>query len=101
MDSDIFYRARLRAKGQVTLPAEVRMLLALDEGDDLLIRVNEAGKIEIQQAVTVPAEQAYFWTERWQKMEQAAQADIDAGRVKRYHGVDEAVSALEHPDQHA
>jgi AbrB family looped-hinge helix DNA binding protein len=90
-----FYKTRLRARGQVTLPAEVRELLALAEGDDLLIRVNESGTIEIQQTITVPSDQAYFWTERWQKMERAAQEDIEAGRVKRFRDVDAAISALD------
>jgi AbrB family looped-hinge helix DNA binding protein len=94
-DDTIFYKTRLRAKGQVTLPAEVRELLSLNEGDDLLIRVNEVGKIEIHPAITVPSEQAYFWSKRWQELELAAQADIEARRVKHFPSVDEAISALE------
>jgi AbrB family looped-hinge helix DNA binding protein len=97
-DDTKFYKTRLRAKGQVTLPAEVRELLSLDEGDDLLIRVNESGKIEIQLAVIVPSDQAYFWSKRWQELERAAQADIEAGRVKRFSSVNEAISALEDLD---
>ena len=45
--------------------------------------------------VTVPADQAWFWTERWQKMERDAQADIDAGRVTRYEDADRAIDVLE------
>jgi AbrB family looped-hinge helix DNA binding protein len=92
------FKTRLRTKGQLTLPAEVRELLSIDEGDDLIFRVIEGGKVVIERAITIPAEQAWFWTERWQRMERAAQANIDAGRVYHYADVDEALSALELPE---
>jgi antitoxin MazE len=45
--------------------------------------------------VTIPADQAWFWTEHWQEMEREAQADIEAGRVSRYKDADSAIEALE------
>lgn len=90
-----YYRARLRAKGQVTLPAEVRSLLDLGEGDDLAFYINEEGRIVIDRLYTIHPDQAWFWSERWQRMEQEAQSDIDAGRVTRYANADEAIDALE------
>lgn len=33
--------------------------------------------------------QAYFWTKEWQEAEREADADIQAGRVKRFKSVDE------------
>ena len=95
MDRVDVFKSRLRTKGQVTLPGEVRKLLSADEGDDLIFRVADNGQIVIERAITIPADQAWFWTERWQRMEMEAQADIDSGRVQRYPGVDEAISSLE------
>ncbi len=95
MKKDELFKTRLRTKGQVTLPVEVRELLNVGEGDDLIFRLIEGGRIVVEREITIPAEQAWFWTERWQRMERAAQADIDAGRATRYAGVDEAISALE------
>lgn len=89
------YKTRLRSKGQVTVPAEVRGLLNLQEGDDIVFFVNEQGRVFVQRLQTIHPEQEWFWTERWQKMEQEAQADIDAGRVSRYANVDDAIEALE------
>ena len=80
MDSE-YFKARLRAKGQVTLPAPIRALLGVEVGDDMTFWRNEAGQVIITKALTVPPDQAWFWTERWQKMEQEAQADIEAGRT--------------------
>jgi AbrB family looped-hinge helix DNA binding protein len=92
------YRSRLRTKGQVTLPGEVRKLLGISEGEDLIFRVEENGQVVVERAISIPADQAWFWTERWQKMEREAQADIDSERVHRYPNVDEAISSLEKTD---
>ncbi|HJW89969.1 MAG TPA: AbrB/MazE/SpoVT family DNA-binding domain-containing protein [Anaerolineales bacterium] len=95
MDTRDFYKSRLRAKGQVTLPSEVRELLEANEGDDLVFRTDESGQVVVERARIIPPDQAWFWTARWQRMEQEAQADIEAGRVHRYANVDEAVADLE------
>jgi AbrB family looped-hinge helix DNA binding protein len=90
-----YFKARVRPKGQVTLPGEIRNLLGLNEGDDLAFSLNEQGQVIITRLEVIPPDQAWFWTEQWQKAEREAQADIDAGRVHRYANIDEAVSALE------
>jgi hypothetical protein len=36
-----------------------------------------------------------YWTRRWQDIEREAQADIDAGRVRRFANVEEAIADLE------
>jgi hypothetical protein len=38
--------------------------------------------------------QAYFWTPRWQRGEQEAQADIYAGRMKRFKTASELIAEL-------
>jgi AbrB family looped-hinge helix DNA binding protein len=90
-----FYKSRLRARGQVTLPGEVRELLKLKEGDDLVFRTTEEGQVIVERARIIPPGQAWFWTERWQQMEREAQVDIESGRVTRYENMDEAISDLE------
>jgi len=74
------FKTRLRAKGQVTLPGEIREMLELSEGDDLLFFVDEKGQVVIERGRVIPPDQAWFWTERWQRIEREAQADIEAGR---------------------
>ena len=90
-----YFKTRVRPKGQVTLPSEIRNLLGLNEGDDLAFSLNEQGQVIITRLEVIPPDQAWFWTEQWQKVEREAQADIDARRVHRYANIDEAVSALE------
>ena len=95
MEHEEIFKSRLRTKGQVTLPSEVRKLLSISEGEDLIFRVDEIGQVIVERAITIPADQAWFWTERWQKMEREAQADIESGRLHRYPDVDEAIAGLE------
>ncbi len=44
--------------------------------------------------VTVPAEQAWFWSDRWQAMEREADADITAGRTTTVDGLEGLVEHL-------
>lgn len=90
-----YFKTRLRPKGQVTLPAEIRAQLNLHEGDDLAFSLNEQGQVVISRLEVIPPGQAWFWSERWQKMEKEARADIEAGRVQRYANVDDAIAELE------
>jgi len=90
-----YFKTRVRPKGQVTLPGEIRDLLGLHEGDDLAFSLNEHGQVVISRLDVIPPDQAWFWTEQWQRAEREAQADIQAGRVRHYGSVDEAIAALE------
>jgi AbrB family looped-hinge helix DNA binding protein len=90
-----FYKSRLRAKGQVTVPSEIRTTLDLNEGDDLAFYINESGQVVVDRLQTIPPDQVWFWTERWQQMEREAQADIEAGKVHRFSNVDDAIAHLQ------
>ena len=90
-----FYKTRLRTKGQITVPAEIRSALGAQEGDDLVFYTDEQGQVLISRAQIIPPDQAWFWSERWQRLEYAAQADLDAGRVVEFSSVSEALTALD------
>lgn len=42
-----------------------------------------------------PADQAWFWVERWQAMEREADADITAGRATVVNGLKGLISHLD------
>jgi hypothetical protein len=44
--------------------------------------------IELHPVIPIPSDQAWFWTERWQRMEREADADIAPGRVVVTEGPD-------------
>jgi AbrB family looped-hinge helix DNA binding protein len=87
---------QVRERGVMTLPSELRRRLGLDGGDvHLEVVEREDGVIELRPSVVVPVDQAWFWSERWQRMERAADADFDAGRLVEADSLDQLLSALE------
>ena len=90
-----FYKTRLRTKGQVTVPPEIRSLLGAAEGDDLVFSTDESGRVVVSRAQLIPPDQAWFWTERWQQMEHEAQADLASGRVKDFADLSSALENLD------
>ena len=87
--------AVLRARGQVTLPAQVRMDLGLREGDSFLITV-EHGRVVLTPAALIPRDQQRFWTPEWQAGERQVDADIAAGVPGQVFSSDEDfLAALE------
>jgi bifunctional DNA-binding transcriptional regulator/antitoxin component of YhaV-PrlF toxin-antitoxin module len=86
----------VQSRGTFVLPAEVRRRYRLD-GADAQIKLIEQddGRLEIVPVVTVPANQAWFWADRWQRMEREADADIAAGRTTTVDGLD---GMLDHLD---
>lgn len=88
---------RLRGKNQVTIPTDVVEQLHLNEGEQLEVTV-ENGHIVLIPVITIEKDQAWFWTEEWQKGEREADADIKAGRTKKFNNVDELIADLESDD---
>ena len=86
----------VQSRGTVALPADLRRRLHLDQADaQVKLIERDDGRIELVPVVAVPADQAWFWTDRWQSMEREADADIAAGRVTVVDGADELVAHLD------
>ena len=90
----------VQARGTIALPADLRRRMHLDEpGAQVQIIEHRDGRIELQPVLPIPADQAWFWTERWQAMEREADEDIAAGRVSHAMDVDEFIANLERAQQ--
>ena len=86
----------LQSRGTVALPADLRHRLHLDEpGAQLQIIEQDDGTIELLPVLPVPADQRWFWTERWQAMEREVDAHVAAGRVTVVDGPDGLFEHLE------
>ena len=86
-------RTILRAKNQLTLPAEVSKAAHLVEGDPIAVEIVPEG-ILLRPQKTIDASQAWFWTSEWQTGEFAASADIAAGRLTRHESDEDFLAAL-------
>lgn len=86
----------VRSRGTVSLPVQLRRRLHLDQADSQIKLIeHDDGRVELIPVVVVPADQAWFWTDRWQEMEREADADIAAGRVVVVEGVDDLIAHLD------
>jgi AbrB family looped-hinge helix DNA binding protein len=85
--------ARVRGKGQITLPDGVRRAVRLSEGDYLDVSV-EQGAIVMRPKKLIDADQAWFWTEEWQRGEREASDDIATGRTRRSATANEFIESL-------
>jgi antitoxin PrlF len=89
-------RTTLRSKGQVTLPAEIREALHINEGDELEFEVIEPGVVVVRGLKMIPAAQAWFWTKSWRSGEQQASEEIASGQLSRvYKDIDGMFDDLE------
>ena len=92
----------VQSRGTIALPPDLRRRMHLDQPDaQVRLIEREDGRVELVPVVAIPADQAWFWTDRWQAMEREADADIAAGRVTAVDGVEELLSILdsEPPEQ--
>lgn len=88
----------VQSRGTIALPPDLRRRLHLEgSGAQVKLVEREDGVVELQPVVTVPADQAWFWTERWQAMEREADADIAAGRTTVVDGLDGLLDRLSSP----
>lgn len=86
-------RATLRAKGQLTLPEEIRTAARLEEGDLFDAELTADG-ILLRPRRLIDTTQAWFWSPEWQAGEREADADRDADRVETFASGDEFLDAL-------
>lgn len=88
-------RMTLRAKGQLTLPDEIRKAAHLVEGDLLDAELTEEG-ILLRPKRIIDATQSWFWSPEWQDGEHEADNDLSAGRIEVFDSGDEFLAALRH-----
>ena len=68
--------------------------LPVEDGDMLQVQV-EDGKIILVPMRLVPAEQAWFWSKKWQEGEKEADEDMEKGRIKSFDNVNDLVEDLD------
>ncbi len=89
------YVALSGSRGSITLPAEVRRRYHLDEPGAQVEVIDRDGVIELHPTLPHRADQAWFWTDRWQAMEREADEDIAAGRVETFDSAEEFIADLD------
>lgn len=87
-------KAVLRKKHILTIPREVVDSLSLEEGDEFIV-TEEGGRIVLTPALSIPADQAWFWSPEWQARIAEAEADRGHGNSVVYRSEEEFLASLE------
>lgn len=86
----------VQQRGLLALPKRMRARFGLDRpGAQVEVVEREDGVIELHPLVAVPAEQAWFWTQRWQQMEREVDEHVDQGELTTFESSDDFLSSLE------
>jgi antitoxin PrlF len=88
------HKTILRKKNIMTIPREIADRLQLAEGDEFIV-TEEEGRIVLTPALSIPADQAWFWTPTWQARIAEAEADRIAGHTTVYGSEDEFLASLD------
>jgi antitoxin PrlF len=88
-------RVKVRPKAQLTLPEEIRRALHISEGDEVEFAVHDDGTITVRGYVSIPTDQAWFFTPQWLAGEREAEEEIAAGRGKIHGSADDMFAHLD------
>ncbi|GAA3624822.1 AbrB/MazE/SpoVT family DNA-binding domain-containing protein [Microlunatus ginsengisoli] len=89
----------IQGRGTIALPADVRRRLHLDEpGAQLELTEREDGVLELRAALPIPADQRWFWTERWQQREREVDEHVEAGRLVTHDSIEDFLDHLDRLD---
>lgn len=88
-------RVKVRPKAQLTLPEEIRRALHIREGDEVEFAVQEDGTVTIRGYVSIPTDQAWFFTPEWLAGERQADEDIAAGRGAVHESAEDMFAHLD------
>lgn len=86
---------RMNERGTVTIPRQLRR--RGPPGDLFEVVLRDDGVYELRPQVPVDASQAWFWSERWQRMEHEVGAEIARGRVRTFDDVESFLADLDSP----
>ncbi len=88
-------RVKVRPKAQLTLPEEIRRALHIGEGDEVEFAVQEDGTVTIRGYVSIPTDQAWFFTPEWLAGEREADEDIAARRGTAHESAEDMFAHLD------
>lgn len=79
---------------QIAIPRAVIKALNIHVNDFINIQV-VGNKIVCEPQIMMPKDQAYFYTEEWQKEEKEAQEDLQKGRVTKTKNIKDLFKRLD------
>jgi antitoxin PrlF len=88
-------RVKVRPKAQLTVPDEIRRALHVSEGDEVEFAVHDDGTVTVRGYVSIPTDQAWFFTPQWLAGEYEADEDITARRGTVHESAEDMFAHLD------
>jgi AbrB family looped-hinge helix DNA binding protein len=85
----------VQGRGLIAIPALIRKHFGLDQPGAQVEVIERDAEIVLRPHVAIPADQAWFWTQRWQQMEREADDAIASGQVTAAADIDELLAELD------
>ena len=89
-----------QSRGIIQFPPEMKRRLHLDQpGAQIEVTERPDGVFELRGTLPIPADERWFWTERWQSMEREADEEFAAGRETHFEDVESFIAYLDQLDR--
>jgi AbrB family looped-hinge helix DNA binding protein len=85
----------VQSRGVIAIPTAIRRHFGLDQPGAQVEVIEREGEIVLRPHVAVPTDQAWFWSERWQRLEREADDAVAHGHVAVVADVDELLADLD------
>lgn len=85
----------VQSRGVIAIPTAIRRHFGLDQPGAQVEVIERDGEIILRPHVAIPADQAWFWTERWQRLEREADEAVVIGNIAVADDIDELLDDLE------
>ncbi len=92
-DSSTF--VTVQSRGVIAIPTSIRRHFGLDQPGVQVEIIEREGEIVLRPHIAIPADQAWFWSGRWQEMESEADNAIAAGHITVTESVDGLLADLD------
>ncbi|MGH9105797.1 MAG: AbrB/MazE/SpoVT family DNA-binding domain-containing protein [Acidimicrobiales bacterium] len=85
----------VQGRGVVAIPPALRRRFGLDRPGAQVEVIEREGEIVLRPHVPVPADQAWFWSERWQRLEHEADEETATGHLASFDDVESFLDELD------
>ena len=84
----------VRNRNQITIPKEYTEYVNVGEGEELRYEMTDDGALILRPVITVPKDQAWFWTEKWQSEEREVDEEIKTGQISSPQNAEDFINDL-------
>ena len=87
--------AKVRDRNIITIPGEIVKAAGIKPGDEVEFIVEPDGSIRLVPVLVIPMDQAWFYSEHWQKAMAQVARELSDGKIMTYENPDDFFALIE------